>query len=78
MERASTSKNSIERKLLDDLSVEELECLLQKNREIQLEVKATKQKLEAELNEAVSQRVCLVNNRLEQVVRKSRYYMEYI
>jgi hypothetical protein len=46
-----------QKKLLDDLSVDELECLLQKNREIQLEVKATKHKLELELNEAVLQRV---------------------
>lgn len=52
----STSKN-YERKLLDDLSLEELEILLQRNREIQLEVKATKHKLETELNEAVLLRV---------------------
>lgn len=52
----STSKND-ERKLLDDLSLEELEILLQRNREIQLEVKATKHKLETELNEAVLLRV---------------------
>jgi hypothetical protein len=58
MERPSTSKNSNDRQLLDDLSLEELESLLQKNREIQLEVKATKHKLESELNEAVLQRVC--------------------
>jgi hypothetical protein len=59
MDRPSTSKNnSNERKLLDDFSLEELECLLQKNREIQLEVKATKHKLELELNKAVLQRVC--------------------
>lgn len=58
MDWPSTSQDN-QRKLLDDLSVEELECLLQKNREIQLEVKATKHKLESELNEAVLLRVCI-------------------
>lgn len=53
----STSKNDERKLLLDDLSLEELEILLQRNREIQLEVKATKHKLETELNEAVLLRV---------------------
>jgi len=57
-QRPSTSRAAV-MKNLEDLEINELEELLQKNREIQQEVKSTLQVLVTELNDAVAVKVKL-------------------